>query len=120
MPSYWQVYDRLSGINNFRKVFEEAKGIAEELGEPFEQKKRGRKLKASPKEAGALLIVIRGLNMTFREGEYIARELGYELDHTTLWNYFKRIPEDWLKKAIKLLYSKINETEFFRSRCNRS
>ena len=79
MPSYWQVYDRLSGINNFRKVFEEAKGIAEELGDPFEQKKR--KLKASPKEAGALLIVMRGLNMTFREGEYIARDFGYELDH---------------------------------------
>ncbi len=68
MPSYWQVYDRLSGINNFRKVFEEAKGIAEELGEPFEQKKRERKLKVDPKEAGALLIVIRGLNMTFRGG----------------------------------------------------
>ncbi len=80
-PGYRQVYDRLSGINNFRKVFEEAKGIAEELGDPFEQKKRGRKLKASPKEAGALLIVIRGLNMTFREREYMARELGYELDH---------------------------------------
>ncbi len=50
----------------------------------------------------------------------MARELGYKLDHTTLWNYFKRIPEDWLKKAIKLLYSKINVTEFFRSRHNRS
>ncbi len=29
MPGYWQ--GKLSGINNFRKVFEEAKGIAEEL-----------------------------------------------------------------------------------------
>ncbi len=39
MPSYLQVYDRLGRINNFRKVFEEAKGIAEELEDPFEQKK---------------------------------------------------------------------------------
>ncbi len=49
MPSYWQVYDRLSGINNFRKVFEEAKGIAEKLGDPFEQKKRGREAKSISK-----------------------------------------------------------------------
>ena len=87
-------------------LFEEAKKIVEEIGEPLEIKG---KIKISSKELGALLILIKTLNKSFAEGEIIAQRLGFSISKSSLYNYFEKVQKIWLYLGVLLLKERIKE-----------
>lgn len=108
-PGFWPIYEKVNKINKF-SIFKQMLEIAYEVGEPYEQPKRGRKHKLSSCEEGVIVLFYMYYSCTQRElandSEFLSGNL---IEHSTVPHYIDRIPLNWLLEVSKLLDEKVDQ-----------
>lgn len=105
---FWPVYEMMNKLDKLY-VFDLMVKVAREVGEPYEQPKRGRKHKLSACEEGAVVLFYMSYDYTQRElGVDSEFFFGVRIDHTTIPHYMDRIPNEWLMEVCELVDHKVD------------
>ena len=105
---YWKVYER-ARIKDFRKLWNFAKQIVEEQGNPYKKKdNRGRKPNLSYIENAAICILLVCFDLSLRDAEgKILLLTNKTLDHSNIDRWFEKLDEEYVYKAARKLGAKI-------------
>jgi hypothetical protein len=108
-PLYWRIYHS-SGINDRSRIISLVLQIIDTLGSPWKISRRGRPPKFHPKLHAAICIYMlyRGWSYRETEGE-IPGLVSMSIDHSTVGWAMKRIPLDYVSRALKLLHMGIDK-----------
>ena len=102
-PSYHMRYNRLLHKFSAKALFQLVLGFAQKLGNPFEEKRRGRKPKLKPYEYAAYIaymILIKGMpyrGMEFESDLYVDKHI----DHSTLVVNFEKMPAEYFLDLVE-------------------
>lgn len=106
---YWKTYHEAK-LNYFLKVWGLALLIVNEAGDPWKKSKRGRRPKFTSKMHAAICIFMKYFDLTYRDIEGSSELLiKLQIDHSTVGWAMKRIPVNYVKKAIRNLNFRISE-----------
>ena len=102
-PSYHQRYNQLLNKFSAKALYNLVLGFAKKLGNPYEEKKKGRKPKLRPYEYAAYLaymILIKGMpyrGMEFESDLYVNKHV----DHSTFVVNFEKIPAEYFLDLVE-------------------
>jgi len=103
---YWKAYDK-AVKQNLKAVYEFCLQVCKELGPPWQQSETGRHPKITPEEHAALHMLRRLTGKTSRFMERLFPCIANkDIDHSWICETLKRIPTEYIDKAIALIDNK--------------
>ncbi len=109
-PRWYYKRRERAKVDNEKKLAKFAEKTVRILGKPYENNKLGRKPELSPYQATILILVMVALDKTFREAANTAYILfGKEVSYVSIWRYYRKLPEEYLHRAVKVLFKILTE-----------
>lgn len=106
IKGYWKRYHRAT--SNDRAEYELCREICQQLGNPWDKKKRGKKPKAEPWEYAAAHAFRRHKCWAYRDTERASKgTFGFFIDHSWVGKTLQRIPPLYFIKAVQMLHGRI-------------
>ena len=102
-PSYYQRYNKLLNKFSAKSLYRLVLGFAKKLGNPYEEKPKGRKPKLRPYEYAAYvayMILLKGMpyrGMEFESDLYVNKHI----DHSTLVVNFEKMPVEYFLELVE-------------------
>lgn len=109
-PSYYQRYNQLLNKFSAKALYNLVLCFAKKLGNPYEEKQRGRKPKLKPYEYAAYvayMILVKGMpyrGMEFESDLYVDKHI----DHSTLVVNFEKIPVEYFLELVEQVGARLD------------
>ncbi len=106
VKGYWKRYHKAT--SNDRAEYELCREVCQQLGNPWDKKKRGKKPKAEPWEYAAAHAFRRHKCWAYRDTERASKgTFGFFIDHSWVGKTLQRIPPLYFIKAVQTLHGRI-------------